>query len=399
MLARFARHAPLPIMVAGAGGLFLSTVIMRQVLSPEVFGVFGLTLTFVAFLVSFGLLGSDQAMMRTVRITPETLLVSKSSARALVYAALLAIPLLVVLGYFGVSTEFPWLVLLALVVACQGQLILFNLLRLRSHFISAQLVNNSWRVLLLMATAVIWFLGERPGIETMLAILLISLFLPLIVSAFLVNKKSITFVDDEHPQFLWNFMVSLGITALLGTLDRFLIQRSLGLVAFGDYFYAYTLIVSPFLVLAGYIGFREFVVFKQHFEWPAFRRAVLRLGVVGLVVASLWAVVLVVFHTTFLPEEVGLQEDVSILAFLIFLAAVRLPQALLSAAVGALASRDALRLTNLVQAASICAVVLGVEFLDMGIHQILVAVCLVWIIKAGIYYQTARVLEGSSHAH
>ncbi|MDP2227821.1 MAG: hypothetical protein Q8J78_10155, partial [Moraxellaceae bacterium] len=63
----FRLHMPLLIMIAGAVGLMLSTILLKSTLSATDFGLFALLVTYVSIVFSFGLLGAEQYFLRVVR--------------------------------------------------------------------------------------------------------------------------------------------------------------------------------------------------------------------------------------------------------------------------------------------------------------------------------------------
>ncbi|MEO0058472.1 MAG: hypothetical protein RLZZ312_119 [Bacteroidota bacterium] len=272
ILKKIQNHASLFVIVLGAILFFLTNIILKQNLSSAEYGSYSIFVTFFFMCFIYGPLGFEQVLLRhSFSVSKNIISLQKSQiyivACLLVFSSVCFFKLITI-SYKGVfGNDF----LLLLSVFCMSSLtILYSIFRLNEDYIIAQVVLNGYKIILFVIVCIMTIYSNTD----LVALKDYLLYVPIIVffaAAFMFTQKiKLTFNQSVSTKKLLSshlyFFISLSSFTLINFCDRFLIEKKLGEIQVGDYFFLSNVFLAPFAIMQNYIGFKKLAAYKNKFN-------------------------------------------------------------------------------------------------------------------------------------
>lgn len=389
------KHLPFVVMVLGAGSQLLTSLLLYKYLDSNSYGLFGLYMTFLSLVFSFGVFGAEQAFMRECHIGNERVSSSKNIL-LIVFVSFILGPILL-----SISARFTFLqqgdVLLLLCLAYTGALVMmaYNFLRITQLFVFSQLVNNLWRFFLVFSLISVAVFNS--GINFVMSMVLLGLVLSVIFFIFLYLKTSKQKLEISSEGMNFNssikmtisFLFSMGVLTATGFFDRYFVGSSMSVDQFGEFFLLQNVFVYPLLLLANYIGFKSLVRYKRELVLRQFNIDSLKLIVFLPCLMAVYGL-LVVWVDEFFDLGFSFIDKIYVVIPLLMLGVVRTVYSLLSAALGARGSAKSMYIANFVSMISI--IIAGVVLINTDVTMVIIAWCMVaiWLLRSAFYYLGVR---------
>lgn len=259
-------HLSFLIMCAGSGALFFSNILAKNLLTPQDYLSLSYIITITTILSSFALGGMEQLIIRYGTYNNTKLTIDKTSLACIIAAmavALVASPI-IIRAIFPNSLNAAWVFFLTLCFCLS--LINYNIFRISSRFINAQISSNAWKFALLFGVVICIFGTLGSFQNTLLSCVAIAGALNIYLSV--KNFRSLTIASHKTSTLSTGlaFSFSLAIMTVLGTFDRVMAERLSGASLFAEYVYFSMIVIYPFNMIASYVGFKEAVSFKTKFS-------------------------------------------------------------------------------------------------------------------------------------
>ena len=274
------------LMAGGTGCFYLANLIFAKMLSPESYGYFGLLLSLPALAFSFGLLGTEQVLLRHGRLDGNTIRCPAALGRAEWLAGSITTILLAI--FFASKYRLPeWSLgtsLLAygsLAALTTWLLHEVSYLRLARRFDLAQWGAQGWRIILPMLGLFLMWRG-RASEGLVQAALIIAIALSVLLSFLLrrsVGLKPRPDAEGMEARGIWIeaflFSSSLLSLSLLAQMDRLILARTLDVRSAGVYIFLLVIATGPFSLIQSYMGFTLLPKLRHRLEDES-RRQILR---------------------------------------------------------------------------------------------------------------------------
>ncbi len=320
------------VIAGGAFFSFLNTLLIKNYL-PSLFNTYSFYITYLGIISSFGLIGLDQVFLRLSYNKKNRINLQKNIFTLLLVNSII-IPLLISFYFNQNYSNLSYIILLISGISINYIIISYNLSRLESNFIHAQLIKNTYK-LFFFITIITFTVFKSIKVEYFLLIFTIFLSISLFYSLiYIKNHLNIT-VKNNTPfiNFLVSFFINILIITFLGYGERLLIANTLGENIFGKYFYYITIFVFPLSLIQQYVGFKELVSFKESFNKNNFYRKLIKLFTLSLILSSLILLVIFLDNGRFL--KVDYINDYILIVLLLCLGIVKLIYGIYSAIIGA----------------------------------------------------------------
>jgi len=381
------KHASIFVLGIASVSFFLLNILLKDILSPQDYGLYSILITYCSLISSFGLFGLDQVLLRTSVIEGKEIAVD-SRLISMVLFVLLFMSLIsssVVSKYYDFGISYLNLILLS------SFLILiklsYQILRLLSKFTYSQFALNIWK----LGLPLLLFLSLSMGFDITLSSITKYLFYCCLLSLgsyFLfyskINFKKLKYTQKDLIKFASGFFLTLFTLSVLNFSDRFIIERKFGLEEIGNYFFYVNLFLYPFTFFSTYIGFRELVSFKKAFSIDVFNKKL----VLATKLAILFGVIylLLILSLDYLHIFDFNLDDYKLVIFLLMLwGIIKVVASLLSSAIGALTSQQDLNRINLLSIILIFSLGLVIYYCHT-ITSIIISFLIVWVIRYSLYY-------------
>ncbi len=378
-------NVSLLIVVLGALSNFILILFIKRFL-PELFNVYSLYLTYLAIIVSFGLIGFDQVLLRLATIEKDKIGLSKDIFRLLLFSGI-ATPFAI--GYYF-HLHYEGLDFLSLIfsgLAINLMIFSFNILRLQKKFVISQFFQNGYKIAFLVFIGLFYFRDfiTEANIIRVSAIILCGIG---IWAGFkLIQNLRIT--PGRTPS-LFNFFLSFSINMALLTLlsygERILIVNEMGEDAFGKYFYYSTVFLFPLTLIQYYVGFKELVFFKEKRDSNLLHQKLKKIFLSGVILIACVFAVVWVDNGTFLAIDIS--ENLWLVILLSFLGISKLIYGLFSALLGAVANYQDMYIINLLTAFLMAVLLITLLTIGISLNSVIMGLISVFIVRSGfIYYK------------
>ena len=385
-------HSSLLVIVAGAGGFFLTNIILKMILSPIEFGQFSLLITYFSLMYIFGLFGFEQVFIRLSNIVAaDTIKTQSFQIKTALRASLLSSVLgTVFFRVFYAGIEINLLLLFLATYSITNIMFVFTIFRLNSNFFIAQLIANFWKIILFaVSVALFLFFRNEALFHVIKNTLVITIIAGFVVSLYVLRKK-IAFVYNEDfskkeiVQYFIQFFLSILIFSFLSFGDRFIFNELFGIEAFGNYYYLCNFFLAPFSIFQNYIGFKQIVQFKDSWDRKLFDKLVMKIFFFGFSLAIALAAV-----TWFLDSNkilnFAFHEHLVPIAILLLIGITRLYYAAIAALFEATAYTETIKRVNLYFLLFLTAITLFSFFLVKTINQLIFVFLVIWIFRCFIF--------------
>lgn len=385
-----AEHLSFLVIVIGGLSFLLANLLLKEVLDEVDYGVYSLIVTFISIVYIYGLLGFEQVFLRYSQYEKANTIATQKNFLLYVYVIVVAMTIIssaIYIWQYAQYYDHIWMVVLA--VACTiYSLFLFNIFRLNHQFVQAQLLANSWKMLLPFLALIFWLLKYKDA-DILIGFILGSIVLITVFTGITVFKKiKFSFVEllpqKETNQSFFHFFISISTLSLLLFGDRMIVEEHLGVVVLGDYFYLCNLVLAPYTLLQSYVGFRQLIQFKDDFSLKKFKKFNRQIIVFSLLLSILIAATIYVI-TIINLLNFDFQKHIATIALLIILGVIRLYSASILSAFEAQTSINTLKKTNiLVILISIVLLIILMTFFHT-LNSIIFGFILLWFSRTMIY--------------
>ncbi|SHE62616.1 hypothetical protein SAMN05444279_10582 [Ruegeria intermedia] len=382
-------HASLLLLGTFSACYFLAMIVARKTLAPDDLYFWNALVTLVAMSFTFCFFGSEQLFLRFSGVSRTGQVRINRTTLCLMGAALVLFTVLLAAlseGYFfqlGSYAIYPVLEL------CVGLFVfVYNLLRVRKSFSTAQLAANGWKFTILIGV-LFAPLGTAP------LIIMVGLGAACVgaVWLFAKNRNALEINDDPMPEqwktLFLGFLLSLFVLMLLNNADRLIITRYGSEALFSEYVYLVTLLLLPFSLLSNYFGFKEMAYLKRHYDQQAFVRKTLGVGALAAGLFLPW------FALIYMAQ--GLLEvpvEVSYALPCLVIVTCRCAYALLSALFGLKASPSRMHITNVISLIAVLLAAIIVIESEVTIISMLYLLCAFWVSRSFIVLWAIWKIEG-----
>lgn len=379
------KHISFLVIVFGAGCLFLSNIITKNIFSKEEYGKYSVIITYFSLLYLFGIFGTELGFIRFSNRKEKGVVETHKSQIILIFCVALFSS---IMG--GVFFKFYYsdILLNNSLLFISGfciviLLFLFNTLRLNEDFALSQLIANYWRISL-FGLSLVYLLWNHSSFENYITILEINIILGTVLAFIFVLRKikftySKTKIDLTSTFF--HFFLAISTFTLLTFADRFLVENKFSIEEFGNYFYLTNLFLAPYSILQNYIGFKQLVLFKNNFTVEYFNQQNRKSIIIGLFLGTfLLGIANIVSYFKIL--DIDLKKTICIVLLLILTGILRLYSASILAAFEAKVSVETLKKSNIIIIGITSVVFTVAVYAAKSIEEILFCVAIIWVLRA-----------------
>jgi len=330
--------------VVGALSNFTLILFIKKFV-PNSFSTFSLYITYLSIIISFGLVGFDQIMLRLSKIENGKIILSKDIFISILISGIIA-PVLISY-YFNLKYEalsFGLLVLSGFSI--NSMILAYNTLRLNKSFFKSQLFHNGYKVIFLLVFGLLYFFTI---IKVDYVVLIATSILCFFGITAIFNLLQNINISQEKTSSLFNYFLSFSINMALLTLlsygERILIANELGEEVFGNYFYYSTVFIFPLTLLQYYVGFKELVFFKEGVDKKLLHSKLIKIFIGGCLLVAVVVLTIKIDHGYFLT--INIKNNLILVVLLSSLGIIKLVYGLLSALMGAKAKYHDIYLINI----------------------------------------------------
>lgn len=259
-------HKSLFVILFGSLGIFTSNIILKKSLTNSEYYEYSLVITFLSLLSSFGAFGFEQVFLRLSKMINSRITLIDSK---LLLFMIISICISTVLSSYYIlkftEVTINPIIVITLFVGISILMVIFNIYRFRSNFVCAQLINNLWKICLLVFSCAIYLFSLNIDyllyIDSVIWCSIVFLLMYCLknnfikISSYLNTKKILS--------LSLNFFIALLTISFLSQGDRLLIENFFSKQVFTNYFYLCTLFLYPFSLFQNYIGFKELILIKN----------------------------------------------------------------------------------------------------------------------------------------
>ena len=346
------KHFSFLILTAGAGALYFSNLFLKGILSPLDYGKYSLIATLIASLRTFGLLGSEQIMLRNSSFINSDIQFDAKIFKIILFsffAAILFIPPSFYIKYSYISDFFK---ILLIVVFSSNILFFFNYFRLQSFFNISQFINNFWKLSFLIILILSFnILNSDIEINTVVNMIIVLTGLTCLVGWVLFFKHPPKITNQhltykELSLYLFSFFFSITTSTVLILGDRFIIEEKNGIESLGEYFFLSTIFLFPFSFFQSYIGFKELVKFKKQQNIDGLSKSIAKVFGMGIILGmTILFIAKILEHFSIIM--ININDNFILILLLLIMGSLRLIFAFISAAFGALGNRTKILKANI----------------------------------------------------
>ena len=382
-------------MIAGAGSIFLVNIFLKATLSDFEYGEYSIFITFLQVCVSFGFLGLEQVFLRLSEVSKENdILTDKKLLKiTFVVGLLFSLLLSVIFSKIFLKIQVATTLLMLLTFSTSLMMFLYNIVRLKKQFVTAQLFSNMWKYIILAITAVLLINGAA-STKTLIEVFTYTAVGSVVVfSIYAVKNVPFKFTDSfalsTISRYSFHFILSMLTLTFIGFFDRFYIKAFFGSSAFGTYFYLSTIFYFPFALLQGYIGFKELVFFKTNASLPILKKKLIRVNFLSLGIAvAIYGTAYILNILEVIPA-IAFNLNATLIFILMGLGVLRINYSMLSSVLGAIGSIKIIRNANIQSIVFIVLIFsLSYRYLE-SIEAVAFCILLVWISRISIWYYNA----------
>ena len=373
-------HYSLGIMAFGSFSVFFANLLFKESLNLEHYYNYSILIVFIALMNSFGLFGLEQVFVRITTIKNGVLEVSKKNIQAISLFTILNAALFSWILKTNYQFSEHFLILTLMSFAVIWLLFFYNLFRLNSQFVIAQIASNSWKVFLGIAVIISSAFKLNPTFHQLFIGLLIVLLACSIYCYLLAKNIRIVYKDlmsvKEISKLSFQFFISLLTLSFIAQSDKLIVDKIFGAEEFVNYFFLANLFLFPFSFIQSYIGFKEIVVMKGEKPYPLWANT-LKVFLFAIV----FAIVLVVMVSLLIDLgllKISFAKNQSIILLFLSTGILRLVYAIYSAYFSCFASVQILRKANLVSIVVISIIVATVFKYTDSTADLAFFLCAIW---------------------
>jgi len=381
------KHNSLFVLGIASVSFFVLNIVLKEILSPEEYGLYSMLITYCSLMSAFGLFGLDQVFLRTSLIENKELIVDSR----LISMLLIMVLFMSIIGSTIISKfyDFGLGYFSLMLLSCSMALIKlsYNVSRLLSNFFLSQLTLNFWK--LGLSFLILFSILINLNITFSSVSLYLFYFSLISLSSFLfviskIRFKALSYSRTDLMKLGLGFFLTLFTLSILRFADRFIIERKFGLEEIGNYFFYVNLFLYPFTFFSSYIGFKELVTFKKVFSMDMLNKKIVLATKLAILFGVIYLLLIIAVDSLNI-YDFNLYDYKFVVLLLMLWGIIRVVSSLLSAGIGALTSQQDLNKINLLSIILILSLGLGL-FLCHTIASVIIFFIIIWIARYFLYY-------------
>jgi len=380
-------HISLFVLGIASVSFFVLNIVLKDILSPEEYGLYSMLITYCSLMSAFGLFGLDQVFLRTSLIEDKEIIVDSRLISMLLIMVLFMsiIGSTVISKFYDFGIGYFYLILLS----CSMALIKlsYNISRLLSKFFLSQLTLNFWKLGLTLLILFGLFVNLNITVSSISLYLFYFSLISLFSFIFFISKisfKVLSYSRADLMKLALGFFLTLFTLSILRFADRFIIERKFGLEEIGNYFFYVNLFLYPFTFFSSYIGFKELVTFKKVFSMDMLNKKIVLATKLAILFGVIYLLIILAIDSLNI-YEFNLYDYKLVILLLMLWGIVKVVASLLSSGIGALTSQQDLNKINLLSIVLILSLGLTLHYCHT-ITSIIIFFLIVWVIRYGLYY-------------
>lgn len=384
------KHISLFVIAFASLLFFILNIFLKKELSLIDYGTYSIFITYVSLLMSFGMLGFEQTLLRTTVIDNKLNIEKKIILPTIIsFSFICFLGSYLMIANYDIRLGFFKILILSFCVVLTK--LTFNLFRLKSWFVISQIVLNFWKLTIFLVVCYYFFFDIDFNIKYLFNYILLLFFVSAL-TLFWVFKE-INLIKNKNTYDLIKqsglFFVTLFTISLINFGDRFFIESRFGLEELGNYFFYINIFLFPFSLFQTYVGFKEIIVFKKEFN-----KDMLYKKIKYLIKYSIFFS-LVLFIFLYLIEylniyDLEIKSNLNIIIPLIFLGNIKVLYSLLSSAMGAICDDSMLNNINVRSIISLVVILPCIYYLSFNISITIIFVIALWAIRCLIWYNQLK---------
>ena len=387
ILHKLKSHYSLGIMAFGSLSVFIANVLFKEILSLDQYYNYSILIVFIALINSFGLFGLEQVFLRITKIKNGTLEVSKKNIQAISVFAILNSCLFTLLlkTNYSFSESFFLIALMSILII--ALLFFYNLFRLNSNFVIAQIAANSWKIYLGLAVLTSSLLNLNIEFAHLFKGLIIALFVTTSYCIYLAKNIKLVFVDllslKEMCKLAFQFFISLLTLSFIAQSDKLIVDKFFGPEEFVNYFYLANLFLFPFSFIQSYVGFKEIVAMKNDPKYKLLEASIKVFVFATVFGVCLFGLILLLVKLSLI--EIDLLANKNIVILFLTTGVLRLVYAIYSTYLSCHATIKDIKWANFFALTSIVVVLYVLSEIELNVQSIALFLTSIWVFRLIIW--------------
>jgi len=382
-------------MAFGSLSVFIANLFFKEILSLDQYYNYSILIVFIALMNSFGLFGLEQVLIRITKIKDGVLEISQKNIKAIGLFTILNSFLFswILKSQYSLSENFFLIVLMSILVITL--LFFYNLFRLNSNFVTAQIAANSWKLFLGVTVVYTSLASVNIQFHQLFYGLMSALLITTVYCVYLTKNIQIVFVDlmplKEISKLAFQFFLSLLTLSFIAQSDKLIVDKFFGPEEFVNYFYLANLFLFPFSFIQSYIGFKEIVVMKKQPNYE-----LLKTSVKVFVFSVIFAFCLFLAVKTFVEIDlikINLSAHTDIILLFLVTGIVRLVYAIYSAYFSCFATAKDVKMANVYTIISILFLLYIISEITLNVQAIALFLTSIWVIRLTIWMKLSFKLK------
>lgn len=358
---------------------FISSFIAKKSMSDDDFYYWNVLITLISASFSFCFLGAEQLFVRFGKVNCNNYEVPRDTILLMFSSNILYFIFLVfvVNRYFFIIDSIETLFFVSIFPSFS--VLCYNFSRMRKKFVTAQLLNNSWKPILLIGVFIANFFSV---VETMVLMMLVSFS----ISALYIfkNRGHLTISNDKQPKewktLFLGFSLSLFVMVLLNSIDRVIVEKIFTQEEFSSYVYLLSILIMPFSLISSYFGFKEVAYLKSEYVKEKFRKKTYQVALISSVLFTLWFIIIFLSSDIL---ELELAGGMFIPALLLVVS--KCVYSMFSSIFGLKAKAKDIQMANVITVILIFFICLILLNIKVSIYDVILSISILWIGRCFIF--------------
>jgi len=345
------KHNSIVLISLGALSLFISNILLKDILNKTEYGEYSLLITYLQLIASFGLLGMEHVFTRVSKADKDKIITSKKLfITILIIWQLCTLLFSFVFKKFFFETDIPYYYILLFTLLVSLSTFGYNVFRIKSSFSLSQLMLNFWKITLGILAVSILFM-KNIDLKDIISFLFYPFCFILIIQLFLIIKRvhfkfELSISYSKILLFAVHFFITILTLSIINYGDRFFIKTNIGTEQLGEYFYLATIFIFPFSLFQTYIGFKQLVYFKDN-DNLYLRSKLLKLNILGVAFGLFIFISTMVINSLEILPKINIDDNLWLIIVFLLTGLVKLNYSLFSALLGAKTNVKTIKRTNI----------------------------------------------------
>jgi hypothetical protein len=383
------KHNSIVLISLGALSLFISNILLKDILDETEYGEYSLLITYLQLIASFGLLGMEHVFTRVSKVAEDKIITSKKLfIILLIIWQLCALLFSFLFKKYFFETYMPYYYVLLFTLVISLSAFSYNVFRIKSNFNLSQFILNFWKIIfggIALSTLFI----KTIDLKELISFLFYPFCFILIIQLYLLIKEfhfkfELNISYSKIILFSIHFFITILTLSVINYGDRFFIKTNIGTEQLGEYFYLATIYIFPFSLFQTYIGFKQLVYFKDN-SILNLRSKLLNINILGVVFGFFIFISTILINSLEILPKINIVDNSWLIVVFLLTGMAKLNYSLFSALLGAKTNIKTIKRTNIQSLLVICIVfVLFYNYLD-NVLLISFTVLIFWISRTLIY--------------